>query len=104
MIATGEKKEEYREIKTYWIRRLSASRKISIDNLKKRMHTTNKTYFDFWKLDFDTITFRNGYGKNAPTMIVECKGIVIGSARPEWSDNWQGQVFIIRLGNVISII
>lgn len=29
-------------------------------------------------------------------------GIERGKAKPEWSDNWQGDVFIIKLGNVIS--
>jgi len=52
---------------------------------------------------FDTVTFRNGYSGNAPTITVECLGISIGTAKPEWSDNWQGQVFVINLGEVIAI-
>lgn len=82
MIASGEKREEYREVKPYWIRRFT---------LKAIIFKS-----------FDTITFRNGYAKDAPTMVVECEGITIGKARPEWSDNWQGDVFIIKLGNIIS--
>jgi hypothetical protein len=82
MIASGEKKEEYREIKPYWI---------------KRMH------FDLWDTKpFDFIIFKNGYSQQAPEIKVECKGILIGKARPEWSDNWEGEVFIIKLGEIIT--
>jgi len=52
MIASGEKKEEYREIKDYWGVRLK-------DFLVKK--------------PFDYIIFKNGYNKEAPTMIVELK-------------------------------
>jgi len=86
MILSGKKTEEYREIKSHWNQRLIE-------------------YFD---LDgaifesFDTVTFKNGYQRNAPEMIVEFKGIDIGEAKPEWSENWQGDVFRIKLGAVLS--
>ena len=53
LIASGKKKEEYREAKTYWINRL----------LRKD------------KKMFDEIYFKNGYKKDSPFMRVECKGI-----------------------------
>ena len=82
MILSGEKKEEYRETKPYWIKRIK---------------------FDLWnKKPFHIIKFTSGYAKNAPTFEIECLGIEIGKAKPEWSDNWQGDVFIIKLGNVLS--
>lgn len=79
MIASNEKKEEYREIKPYWEKRL------------------------LFKDKFELVVFRNGYGKNAPRLVIECKGITKGSARPEWSDNWQGEVFIIKLGKIYQL-
>ena len=51
MILTGIKKQEYRELKKYWIKRL----------------------IDFKTMEaihYDTITFSNGYSKNARKMIV----------------------------------
>lgn len=90
MIASGEKKEEYREIKPYWGKRFCAS---WCKAVKSKCEPPFKS--------FDTVTFRNGYDKDAPTMVVECKGISIGHARPEWSDNWQGEVFVIKLGEII---
>lgn len=81
MIASGEKKEEYREIKPYWI---------------KRMH------FDVWNTcPFDEIHFRNGYSKDAPNMIIECRGIRIGIGKLEWGA--EKESFIIELGEIIAI-
>lgn len=85
MIASGEKKEEYREIKLYWQRRLI---------VKPNMSMSFNIY--------DTVMFRNGYAKDAPSITVECKGIEIGKAKPEWSDNWKGEVFIIKLGRLVT--
>jgi len=110
MIASGEKKEEYRELKDFWGCRLCY--KVPVPDggyLTKwqKLRTGDRECLNddfipnFEK--FDTITFRNGYGKNAPEMVVECKGIDIGPARPEWSDNWPGDVFRIHLGEIISV-
>ena len=98
MIASGEKKEEYREFKPYWINYLT-------------WHEYHKYLFtDVWQLimcgedvikrNYDLVKFTNGYGKNALSITLELKGITIGSAKPEWSDNWKGDVFIIKLGNI----
>lgn len=84
MIASGEKKEDYRELKDYWF-----------DRLTENDYPLRAKHFDF-------VEFKNGYAKSAPTLIVECKGIMIGDAKPEWSDNWQGGCFIISLGKVVS--
>jgi hypothetical protein len=80
MILNGEKKEEYREIKNHWKIRLT-------------------TYNAF--KEYDTITFVNGYGKHRPTMVVECKGIGVGYAKPEWSDNFDDRCFVIKLGDIL---
>ena len=82
MILSGEKKEEYREIKSYWVKRLADITTLS-------------------PLGYDLIEFRNGYGKDASRFRIEYKGITTGLAKGEWSDNWQGEVFVISLGNII---
>lgn len=90
MILSGEKSEEYREIKDYWKTRLT--------NQKKGWARPESQ----WTFnEFDSIIFKNGYAKDAPTFEIECLGIKIGDAVPEWSDNWQGKVFIIKLGKII---
>lgn len=80
MIDSGEKKEEYRQIKEYWKTRLGRC----------------------CARHYDIVVFRNGYAKNSPKITFECLGIVIGIPKPEWSDNWKEDVFIIKLGNKIS--
>jgi hypothetical protein len=107
MIASGEKKEEYREIKQYWATRLlhgfsKSSISFNFSELSKKYETMNgETLLDAIKKDFTHIEFKNGYGKNSPIMLVEFKGLRIGEAKPEWSDNWKGNVFIILLGEVL---
>ena len=74
MIARGEKREEYREIKPYWVSRIEGK-------------------------DFEVIQFRNGYSKNAPTMTVELIDIRIGLGKPEWGGG-SDSVFILQLGRI----
>ena len=52
-IANGIKTLEYREKTDYWKKRIEGR-------------------------EYDIIKFRNGYAKNAPTMLVEYKGYTIG--------------------------
>jgi hypothetical protein len=89
MIAAGIKKEEYREIKPYWVQRL--------------MTLTDKATL---KQDYDIVEFKNGYGKAAPTMRVEFKGVEMKYPAPEhseWHDGIKDKVFIIKLGEVVTI-
>lgn len=118
MILSGEKKEEYREIKPYWLIRLVDTDDYPMESIGDKANAVNDIIFDieennctdlnevvtayFCKIkSFNRIEFKNGYTKDAPTMIVEFKGLRIGEARPEWSDRWQGKVFAISLGAVL---
>lgn len=94
LIASGEKKEEYRELKPYWESRF-------IDTYPSYNVSLLQAMNGMGMVAFDRIIFRNGYSKDAPKIEVECKGIFIGTAKPEWSDNWPGDVFIIKLGDII---
>lgn len=91
MIASGQKKEEYREVKRYWIQRLC-------NEVEYEMNSSWEGVFK----KFNQVEFKNGYGKDAPSVILEFKGVRIGEAKPEWSDNWKGDVFIILLGAIIA--
>lgn len=78
MIASGEKPEEYREIKPHWEKRLKLGH------------------------HFDAVHFRNGYSKSAPTMLVECKGIFKGHGVLAWGAPKE-QVFIVKLGKILEV-
>lgn len=87
MIASGEKKEEYREVKPYWIKRLTAY----------------NNAFDHCR-DFSAIEFKNGYGKDAPTLLFECDEIIIGTGKPEWGAEPDKEYFVIKLGKILKSI
>ena len=76
MIASGRKLEEYREIKPYWETRL-------------------KTGYHY-----DAVSFRNGYSKNAPKILIECEGIFIGRGVLAWGAP-DKPAYIIKLGEII---
>ena len=92
MIASGEKKEEYRETKDYWCKRFCNKEwfKHEISTLEQAI---DKKY--------DVVTFKNGYSRNAPEITLECKGIKIGSGYKEWGAIYNDYYFIIKLGERI---
>lgn len=90
MILSGEKKEEYREKKDYWIKRLC--------NLLECFANNSYSHFNH----YDTITFKNGYSANAPEMVIELKGIKFGIPKPEWGGESNDEVFILQLGEILS--
>jgi hypothetical protein len=84
MIASGEKTEEYREPKDYWMRRLQKNSSLGM---------ITKT--------FDLVTFKNGYSKNASRMTFKCNHICTGEGRPEWGAEPGVKYFVIKLGERI---
>ena len=76
MIASGVKKEEYRETKPYWDKRLIGKH-------------------------YDVIKFRNGYAEDAPTMTVEYKGLDIALGVIEWGAPGETPVYILELGEIL---
>lgn len=103
MILSGEKKEEYREIKPYWITRL-IQYQIHPENIDKdRAWSDIKINECKLVSKYTHIQFKNGYQKNAPLFIIEMKGIEVGKPKESWSDNMLQDVFIIKLGGIFNI-
>ena len=102
MIKSGVKLEEYREIKWYYCPRLFKDKvqEWAFIRWGKRVVEDYVTQYDDVFKHFDTVTLRNGYGKNAPTLVVECLGITVGKGNPDWGAP-EEQVFIIKLGNIL---
>lgn len=80
MIASGEKKEDYRELKPYWFKRL----KLQVGYR-----------------DFESVLFRNGYRKDSPKIRVEFLGTHQGRAKAEWSGGATGCFYVIKLGKLL---
>lgn len=79
MIASGEKKEEYREPKAWIFARLAGK-------------------------EYDVVEFANGYGPNVPTVEVEYRGweLRFGGCE-EWGAVANQRYVVIHLGRVISL-
>lgn len=99
MILSGEKKEEYREVKDYWMKRIA--------NIKGCGTSYNYTIirdhgFNSIQYPFDTIVFKNGYAKNAPSIEIESKGVIVDVGKKEWGAP-DYRVFVLYLGNIIRV-
>lgn len=117
MIFSGEKPEEYRELKPYWVRRFIDISRYPSEEKNDTKNIPEDVLYDIqWNkavwpdilkgyycdaIDFTHVCFRNGYSRNARTMLVECKGISIGKCKPKWSGSMSGDHFIISLGKII---
>lgn len=94
MIDTGGKMEEYREKKTYWLRRLA-------DGFSEA-ERNGKIYFSHPSKKFDLVKFRHGYAKNARTMTFKWHSTTLDYGRECWGAE-PGKVYIIiKLGERIS--
>lgn len=80
MIEIGEKREEYREIKQYWQKRLA----FYFGNI---LVCTNP-------YDYTHVRFRCGYTKR--TMLYKIDEIIIGRGNPNWGAPTDKDVFIIK--------
>lgn len=97
MIASGEKKEEYRELREYWSNRLCS--RIMCDSIGGWLYGIDS---DISFKKFDVVQFKNGYRKDSPQITVECMGIQIGFGKKEWGASCD-KYFVIKLGNILSI-
>lgn len=107
MISSGVKKEEYREIKRYWLNRLFEPLAPNYKRLPEfavgpSLDSTQYSAIPAYTKarQFDAIRFTNGYGGNRPSLLIEYKGIKIGTGRKEWGAPSE-RVFILELGRIL---
>ncbi len=86
MIESGEKREEYREIKPYWSKRLSGLYAPSFSHSYENQQANVKGYTH--------VRFRYGYTKR--TMLYNIDEITIGRGNPNWGAPIDKDVFIIK--------
>ncbi|MEE3458743.1 MAG: ASCH domain-containing protein [Candidatus Faecousia sp.] len=81
MILSGEKKEEYREIKPYYEKRFANA------IMEKGAMLESGGRLNEWLLTdviFSLpIKFRNGYAAKSPCFVADCR-LKIGTGKPEW--------------------
>jgi len=76
MILSGKKTEEYREVKPYWIKRLSSK-------------------------SYDAIHFRNGYSAGSPAFTIELLDISRSLGIVEWGAPEGEVVYMLKLGKIL---
>lgn len=79
MILSGEKKEEYREIKPYYQSRFC--------------------YADIVLISNHTIKFVNGYGNDKPYFIAHCY-CKIGTGKPEWGAEPGTKYYVLKIKKI----
>ncbi|MCI9247256.1 MAG: ASCH domain-containing protein [Clostridia bacterium] len=82
MIVSGEKKEEYREIKPYWTKRFG-------------------NYFIGTYVD-KTITFRNGYGENRSSIKCTCL-LREGQGKEEWGAESNKEYYVLEILEILEV-
>lgn len=102
LIEQGIKTEEYREIKPYWVNRLCEKNnnlKRDLDYLIKNKATIEhqiEVIEDYDFKQYDAVQFTYGYTKR--NMLFECKGIEIGTGKPQLGAEKGQKYFVIKLG------
>lgn len=88
MIASGEKKEEYREIKPYWTKRFENYYEIAKFNIELECSNFKEIYY--------RVVFRNGYQADSPTIKCKCK-LRIGQGKQEWGAEPNKEYYILDI-------
>ena len=104
MILSGQKKEEYREIKPYY--------EVRFQNLFGAIILETPGSLSGYKLlqgedvpeeirkeSVQNIIFKNGYGKNAPQIKAECS-LKIGKGREDWGAEKGKNYFVLNIGKI----
>ncbi len=98
MIRSGEKKEEYREIKPYWTKRLNNE----LDRMLKSIIPSNVERdlrkYPQWLM----VKFRNGYRKDSPTIMCGCK-IIINKGKEEWGAEPNKEYYILEILEILEV-
>ena len=92
MILSGEKKEEYREIKPYYETRFMTVYGIAwiYGGIKVKGRES----------PIKEILFKNGYSKNSPQFVAKC-ALHIGTGKEEWGAEQNKEYYILRIHEII---
>lgn len=96
MIASGEKKEEYREIKPYYTSRFvkalgfpGKSEREDVKELLSQMRAMKRI----------EVLFRNGYSGESPAIIADCF-LSIGTGKEEWGASLGENYYILHIDKI----
>ncbi len=105
MIESGEKTEEYRDIKESIVSLLFDWKRSGLTRKKftEKLKSNNKKWiWGIYLKEFNNIQFFRGYSKNRKMMIIEHNWITIDFPKREWCDNnSNGLVFVLFLEKIL---
>ena len=93
MILSGEKKEEYREIKPYWTKRFENYFGKILDISLDQWIWSNRT---------KTVVFRNGYGNDVPEFTAECS-IREDYGNPNWGTEKDKKYYVLSIHKIYNV-
>lgn len=107
MILSGEKREEYRDIKEYYETRFQNlfgaitiyPSSIFSDRSKYELLQGEAVPEEIRKDSIQEIIFRNGYSKDSKAIKARCR-LRTGKGRPEWGAEPDKQYYILEILNV----
>ena len=88
MILSGEKKEEYRELKPYYKSRI-----------RKEFSCYPYSGIPCGE-DYQNVEFRNGYGSSVPAFIALCK-VDIKTGKPEWGAEPGVEYYVFSIDKIV---
>lgn len=96
MILSGEKKEEYREIKPYWTKRFEKEffgQELTDDRIKAlKKYTTLPS----------EIVLRNGYSKDSPYINCWCR-LTVGQGKQEWGAEPGKEYYVLTILEILEV-
>jgi hypothetical protein len=99
MILSGEKKEEYREIKPYYDARLPKE----FGFFKEGNTLVKGNVFPKVDLSVVPVRFRNGYSKNSREIVAYCN-LTIGYGKPEWGGDPGKLYYVLEIKKIEEIV
>jgi len=101
MIACGEKKQEYRDLKPFWVKRLCDEHKGQMGGDFVDKHKVIAYTFK----PFTHVCFARGghFHPSLPQITLECKGIEIATGKSEWGAEPGKEYFVIQLGEIVAL-
>lgn len=90
MIKSGEKKEEYREIKPYYTSRFYG---------RAYEYNVKNGFIKECERKYMTILLRNGYSKNSPSIKCEVE-ITTDYGKPEWGAEPDKEYYVLKILSV----
>lgn len=95
MIVSGEKTEEYREIKPYYDNRLPKE----FGFFREGEKLIKGNIYPPVDLSEKKIVFRNGYSKDSPEVVCKCT-LHFGKGKPEWGAEPDALYYVLKIEKV----